>query len=290
MIGGLPVSHVVAAGTATSVFAVRGPDGILAAKVAHTRAAAEQLSREAKVLRRLEHPAILRPHGTVRTDNGEMALLMDLLDGVSAQSRVKALARPGWAARTREAVHVARGIADALGHVHARGLVHRDIKGTNVFVRDDGHVWLLDFGIAAELSGEGTDYGIFVGTIPCAAPEQVAGGILSEATDVFGLGAMLYRLLTARRPWEATTPAGLMEAHRAGLPPSPHALVPSVPRMLSDLCMRMMAIDPTARPSTAEVTPWLAHLETHLDRFIAQDPGGGLPPRTVAAGQDTDRA
>lgn len=279
-VGGYRVVRLLADSGSTRVVELEPPQGRgrLAAKVATNRVAAEQLAREFRVLERIEHPGVLRAHGLVRTDSGAPALVLDFVDGTAAQSRVKAMARPGWAARTREAARITLHVAEALVHVHARGLVHRDIKGTNVLVRDDGHVWLLDFGIAAELSGEGTDFGLFVGTVPCAAPEQVAGGILSEATDTFGLGGLFYRMLVARRPWEASTPEGLMSAHRAGQPPAPHALVPSVPRALSDICMRMIAQDPNARPHLTEVCGWLAHIDAQLARYIANDPHRGLPP------------
>lgn len=291
-VGGRPVLRPLALGAAASVFEVLGEDGTrLAAKVAHTRVAAEQLTREHRVLRRLAHPSILRSHGLTRTDTQLPAMLLDLAEGVAAQSRVKAVARPGALARTHEAARIARHVADALRHAHTRGLVHRDVKGTNVCVRGDGHVWLLDFGIAAELSGEGTDYGIFVGTIPCAAPEQVAGGILSEATDAFALGALLYRMLLARRPFEAETPDALMAAHRAGPPPPPHVLLPPIPRNLSRLTAELLVLDPNDRPTLDEACATLDTALTELREQVARDPmrGFGSGPGAIDLGpRETD--
>ncbi len=294
-VGEHPVVSALALGQATSVFAVRAPTGgMLAAKVAHTRVAAEQLTREHRVLRRIEgHPGILRSHGLTRSSDGAPAMLMDLALGQAAQSRVKAIARPGYLARTREAARIAWAVGEALQHVHGRGLVHRDVKGTNVCVREDGHTWLLDFGIAAELSGEGTDYGVFMGTVPCAAPEQVAGGILGEETDTFALGSLLYRMLLARRPYEGESPSTLMEAHRAGPPPPPHALMPTIPRPLSLLTMAMIGLDPTTRPALQDVCAHLASQVRALDLAIARDPYGGrgvpgsLPPDPGSRDRDS---
>ena len=288
----MAVLRPLSVGASASVFEVLGGDGTrLAAKVAHTRVAAEQLTREHRVLRRLAHPSILRSHGLTRTDTELPAMLLDLAEGIAAQSRVKAVARPGALARTLEAARLARHVGDALRHAHTRGLVHRDVKGTNVCVRADGHVWLLDFGIAAELSGEGTDYGIFVGTIPCAAPEQVAGGILSEATDAFALGALLYRMLLARRPFEADTPAALMAAHRAGPPPPPHALLPSIPRGVSRLARALLTLDPNDRPTLDEACAELDSACAELSELVARDPlrGFGSGPGVVDLGpRETD--
>ena len=164
---------------------------------------AERLRRERDVLASLEHPNIARLYGGGETPDGVPWVAMELVDGepITAYARARALS---VSARVALAVDVCR----AVEHAHRRLVVHRDIKPSNVFVAEDETgapvVKLLDFGIARllDVDADGlTQTGAPVLTPDYAAPEQVAGGEITTATDVWALGVLTYELLVGRRPF-----------------------------------------------------------------------------------------
>ena len=141
-----------------------------------------------------------------------------------------------WAARdagrTTEVIRIAREIATALGYLHDRGIVHRDLKSSNVMVLPNGVARLLDFGTARLLESDDaiTRHGEFVGTFAYAPPEQLTGGHVDERADIYSLGVLLYRLLTGKRPFDADNPQELAKLHLEHEPPSPSKLAAGVPR------------------------------------------------------------
>jgi hypothetical protein len=232
--------------------------------------------REATLLARLHHPAIVRHLGHGRTLDGETYLAMEWLEGETLSER---LARDPMT--PREAVRLVARIADALGYVHRQRVVHRDVKPANVFLSggDPQQAKLLDFGIAR--SGEGTtgitSPGMLIGTPGYMAPEQARGELdLDARVDVFALGCVLYRCLAGGAPFEARDalatlakvvlqePAPLEERAR-GTPPELVAIV-----------QRMMAKDRARRfADGGEVATALAALELDALPGYADDAGGG---------------
>jgi len=142
----------------------------------------------------------------------------------------------------------------ALVALHQAGMVHRDIKPPNVLVTHSGRVVVLDFGLVAHLDDRGSDslVGRIVGTIEYIAPEQVSDGRIAPAADWYGFGCLLYEALTGRPPHQGSIMQVLIDK-QSHPPPPPRALVPSVPPDLDALCIDLLAIDPAARPSGAEV-------------------------------------
>ncbi|HEX6839460.1 MAG TPA: AAA family ATPase, partial [Polyangia bacterium] len=128
-------------------------------------------------------------------------------------------------------------LAEAVAALHARGLVHRDVKPSNVLVTEAGRVVLLDFGVVAEAAAHGD--GVVVGTAAYMAPEQASGAPVSAAADWYAFGAVLHQALTGRIP----------NAPNA----SPRAFAPELPVDLDVLCRALTAADPAARPTDAEV-------------------------------------
>ena len=219
---------------AVKVLAVRG------------RAEAERFARETALLAELSHPAIVRylAHGT--TSRGEAFLAMEWLEGEDLSQRL---------ARGRlsldEAVAVAEHVAGALALAHGRGVVHRDVKPSNVFLvggspRD---ARVLDFGIAHVAgAADMTRTGVVVGTPGYMAPEQARGerGIDARA-DVFALGCVLYECLTGTPAFYGDNLLALLARILLEDPPPPGECTP-VPADLNALVMRMLAKEPTARP------------------------------------------
>lgn len=237
----------------------------VALKVLHNPdpSAEGRFKQESALLATLDHPAIVRyvAHGTLI--DGRPWLAMEWLEGQELRAR---LARQGL--RASETIELVRKVADALGAVHARGIVHRDVKPSNILLieNDPGRPRLLDFGIArpvaeAMVAPEPlTEVGMVVGTLGYLAPEQARGARdVGPAADVFALGVLLYRCLTGRAPFEAPNAAAALSKIILDEPPRLRELRPELPPELDALIARMMAKAPSARPQTGtEVATALA--------------------------------
>jgi serine/threonine protein kinase len=171
-----------------------------------------------------------------------------------------------------KALELVRQLAEGLAAVRASGLLHRDLKPANILIADDGRPRLVDFGLAAVQASD--DLGRLAGTLAYMAPEQARGEVerIDARTDVFGLGAVLYQLLTGRPPYQGESPQALQEAARAGDVVPARAHTPRLAAAVNRLCMRCLAKDPAARSTSAAelaqairrwqrrraLVPWLA--------------------------------
>jgi serine/threonine protein kinase len=190
------------------------------------RAGEERFRREGTILARLTHPHVAHLLDAGVSPAGQPYLVLEYVEGERIDQYCDEQ-RLGVEARLRLFLDV----LDAVAHAHAHLIIHRDIKPSNVLVRKDGQVKLLDFGIAKLLEGDAggvaptalTREGGHVLTPEYAAPEQVAGGTVTTATDVYALGNLLYVLLVGRHPAEAAlrSPADLFKAIAETEPPQP---------------------------------------------------------------------
>lgn len=183
---------------------------------------------------------------------GRLYLDMRLVDG---RDLGEVLAAQGPMTPVR-AVAVIGQVAAALDAAHRAGLVHRDVKPSNVLLADDGHgphCYLADFGVAAAMGGNGshTTTGTTVGTIDYIAPERLLGGPTDHRVDVYSLACLVYETLTGLPPFQADEIAALMYAHLSREPPRPSERVPTVPASLDDVVARGMAKDPDRRYQSA---------------------------------------
>jgi eukaryotic-like serine/threonine-protein kinase len=162
-----------------------------------------RFEREARAIAALSHPNIVALHDVGR-DNGTAFAVMELLDGESLDRRLAAADLP-W----RTAVDIAAAVADGLASAHARGIVHRDLKPGNIFIRRDGLVKIVDFGLATAAAFQPTAAavaietmpGVIFGTVGYMSPEQVRGEPADERSDIFSLGCVLYEMLSRERPF-----------------------------------------------------------------------------------------
>ena len=212
--------------------------------------ARERFASEAQAVAGLANPGIVGVHDVHAADEG-VAIALELLDGESLDDR---LARAG-ALDPDEAAAIAADVADALAYAHEQGIVHRDVKPGNIIVGADGRARLLDFGIAKALDDAGaapTVTGTVMGTLRYMAPEQLRGEPVGPAADVFGLGAVLYELLTGEPAFPVSNPAALIDAHRSG-PPA----IAVAPPPLGAIVHEALRPDPVARPTAIELATGL---------------------------------
>jgi len=143
-------------------------------------------------------------------------------------------------------------ICQPLEHIHGRGLIHRDLKPTNVFIRPDGHPVLMDFGLVSR-TASGLEIGSrILGSAPYISPEAIRGGYVDGRADLYSLGCMLYESLTGRLPFRGASTAEVVEKHLNDTPPAPSTRVGGIPQALDDLVQSLLAKRPRDRVGYAD--------------------------------------
>lgn len=207
-----------------------------------------QQRREVEALSRMQHPGLVALHAGGLED-GAPYVVTDLVEGPTLAERIATGPLPPDQVR-----RLAAELADALAHVHAGGIVHRDVKPANVLLGDGTRARLADFGIAKALDGAAvTEAGMVVGTAAFLAPEQARGAEVGPAADMYALGLLLLEALTGRREY----PGPAAESASARLHRSP-AVPDGLPDGLTDLIQALTCIDPDERPTAAAVAEQLA--------------------------------
>jgi serine/threonine protein kinase len=215
----------------------------------HSSPPEESLNAEIAALVKLKHLGIVSVYD-FKTLRGFPCLIMELVDGASLDqhAQAKKLTFP-------QIAHLLLQLVETMAHAHAQHVFHRDLKPSNVIIRkDDGRAVITDFGLAylrnayGETGSEGP-----AGTVAYMPPEQLRTppAPVSAASDIFGLGGILFYLLTAQPPYVGDKKAVLDAAQRCRTVP-PRALNQSVPRALEKICMKAMAADPVERYGSLE--------------------------------------
>jgi tetratricopeptide (TPR) repeat protein/tRNA A-37 threonylcarbamoyl transferase component Bud32 len=281
-IGPYRVEGSVARGGMATVLAVTDTrtDERLAMKlllgVADTEASRTRFRREFRALSRLHHPNVLRVYEWGLYGDRPW-FTMELVPGHDLRAEAELLLQLPAKVRFERVSSILQQICRALAYIHDRGLVHRDITPANIMVRPDGAATLMDFGVVKELGAEMTTVNELIGTVAFISPEQIQGDDLDARADLYSLGAVLYLLLTGKRPFSALTVHGFMEKHLHAMPKPPRELDPLVPVHLEEICLRLLAKRPEDRYASA------THL-THVLGGAADDEdtdGEKWPPRTV---------
>lgn len=308
--GGMGVVHIaeqVSLGRRVALKLIR-PENL------YFEGARARFRREVEAAGRLSHPGVVAVH-TVGEEQGVPYLAMELVAGASLdavmlsvvgrspegltgadlRAAVEERVVADFPGQTRAwdgaffagswaevALRVARAVAEALAHAHERGVLHRDVKPSNVMLTPEGRVVLLDFGLASLAGSERvTRSGSQLGSLPYMAPEQVAGRVeaIDARTDVYGLGVALYELLTLRLPFAEGRAEVTRQAILEGRAAPPRSHNPALSRDVETVCLTAMERDPGRRYSTAaDLARDLANL---LElRPIAARPAG--PVRRLA--------
>jgi serine/threonine protein kinase len=253
---------------------------ILPEHFAHDPQFVERFYREARTIAQLEHPNILPVYDFGEQD-GITYLVMRFLDGGTLQELMEK--QPLSLGQTS---HILTQVCAALDYAHRKGIIHRDVKPSNVMIDREGAVYLSDFGIAKvlESSSHLTQTGAVLGTPAYMSPEQCMGSTIDKRSDIYSLGVMLYEMAVGVVPFKADTPMAVMMAHMHDPLPMPRLKNPAISEELQLVILKAMAKEPGDRFQTA------AELAAALRRAApveeapppAVEPKAGLPPAVIA--------
>jgi serine/threonine protein kinase/WD40 repeat protein len=271
---------------------------------ADNRESRARFVQEAEITGSLEHPGIVPIYGLGADGQGRPFYAMRFIRGHSLQDAIRRFhesdaARPNPGERVLELRRLLGhliAVCNAIEYAHSRGVLHRDIKPSNVMLGKFGETLVVDWGLAKpvgraatvgatseadepslRLSGSGgsdpTQMGSAVGTPAFMSPEQAAGRLdeVEPASDVYGLGATLYVLLTGRRPFENGSLAELLERVQRGDFPRPRAVKGHIPSALEAICLKAMALVPADRYPSARA------MADDLEHWLADEPVAALP-------------
>lgn len=227
-------------------------DRIVAVKILKTEfAGSEEFLRrfrnESKAIALLSHPNIVKIYDVGFTDKVQF-IVMEYVDGITLTDYIEQQGVLKW----RDAVHFTVQVLKALQHAHDRGIVHRDVKSSNIMLLRDGTIKVMDFGIARfNRENNKTMSEKTIGSVHYISPEQARGDITDERSDIYSVGVALYEMLTGRKPFDGDTPVAIALKHMQSIPKRPTEINETIPEGLEQIVLRAMQKEPSARYQTA---------------------------------------
>src|ERR1051325_1969367 len=232
----------------------------VALKVLHTvsdSSARRRVLEEARRTAALRDPAIVTVHA-VLDEHDPPAIVMERVEGFPIDEYAASFTH-------EQQARILQEMARALGVAHRHDIIHRDLKPANVLLTPAMKPVILDFGLAVSLHQSGELSPHFEGTPLYASPEQVSGGTLSAASDIFSFGSVMFKVLTGKTPFEGESIAEVFRNIQQATPPFLRDVAVGIPSDLQAICLACLAKDPAERPSAEEVA-------LDLGRFLAGEP------------------
>jgi ligand-binding sensor domain-containing protein/tRNA A-37 threonylcarbamoyl transferase component Bud32 len=203
----------------------------------------ERFDREARTIARLEHPHILPVHDYGRAEDGTTYIAMRFVEAGTLADMLESSVL-----FLEDAYDLFVQIAEALAYAHEQGVVHRDMKPSNVLVDMNSQAFLTDFGLAKIMEGDSSLTGnMILGTPTYMAPEQGEGQPADERSDIYALGIILYEMTTGRPPFQAETPMAVMLKHITEPLPLPRKINPDLPETIERVILKSLAKEPDDR-------------------------------------------
>lgn len=202
---------------------------------------------ESKAIAVLSHPNIVKIYDVGFTEQIQY-IVMEYIDGITLKEYIEQQTVLKW----KEVIYFTIQILRALQHAHDRGIVHRDIKPQNIMLFTDGTIKVMDFGIArfARQTGK-TLSDKTIGSVHYISPEQARGDLTDEKSDIYSVGAMVYEMVTGKKPFEAETPVAVALMHMQDKVLKPTEIQPSIPKGFEEIILRAMQKDPEKRYQSA---------------------------------------
>ncbi len=199
----------------------------------------ERFRNELKIARDISHKNVCRMYD-LNKEEGSYYITMEYVSGEDLKSFIR---------RARQltigtSITIAKQVCEGLSEAHRLGIVHRDLKSSNIMIDEEGNARIMDFGIARSLGAKGiTGAGVMIGTPEYMSPEQVEGKGVDQRSDIYSLGVILYEMVTGKVPFEGDTPFTIGVKHKSEIPNDPKELNPQIPEDLSHVILRCLEKD-----------------------------------------------
>lgn len=227
-------------------------------EIAQGRETIERFGNELRLARKIAQRNVCRMFDLGEAE-GTHFITMEYVPGEDLKTMIRMSGQLG----TGTSIHIARQICEGLAEAHSLGVIHRDLKSSNIMIDREGNARIMDFGIARTLKEKGiTGAGVVIGTPEYMSPEQVEGKDVDQRSDIYSLGIILYEMLTGRVPFEGDTPFTVGVKQKSELPKDPKQLNAQIPDDLNHIILKCLEKDKAKRyQSATELNTELGKME-----------------------------